>query len=215
MMMLEDMIEKLKPYKYYAVLLLILIGISTCLVLKLTEPKEVTSFPEVAQSQLSSVSSSSSASSSEPVSEKTIFVDIKGAVAKEGVYELPSGSRLTDLVKKAGGLTADAERRSINLAQKLNDEDAIIVAKQGEQIISDQQSPLASPSESDESSKINLNKATLADLQTISGIGAKRAQDILDFRESRGGFKSVEDLKNVSGIGDKTLEKLKDEVTVD
>ncbi|MFD0845585.1 helix-hairpin-helix domain-containing protein [Streptococcus saliviloxodontae] len=213
--MLEDMIEKLKPYKYYAVLLLILIGISTCLVLKLTEPKEVTSFPEVAQSQLSSVSSSSSASSSEPVSEKTIFVDIKGAVAKEGVYELPSGSRLTDLVKKAGGLTADAERRSINLAQKLNDEDAIIVAKQGEQIISDQQSPLASPSESDESSKINLNKATLADLQTISGIGAKRAQDILDFRESRGGFKSVEDLKNVSGIGDKTLEKLKDEVTVD
>lgn len=63
--------------------------------------------------------------------------------------------------------------------------------------------------------KINLNKADLSSLQTISGVGAKRAQDILDYRDSQGGFKTIDDLKNVSGIGEKTLEKLRQDVTID
>lgn len=145
------------------------------------------------------------------------MVDVKGAVNKEGVYSLPADSRVTDAIKAAGGFNGQADKKSVNLAQKISDEQVIYVASQGEAV-----SVISSPSASSESTltgssadKINLNTATLADLQTISGIGAKRAQDILDYRDSNGGFKSVDDLKNVSGIGDKTLEKLKAEVTID
>ncbi|MGT2960816.1 helix-hairpin-helix domain-containing protein [Streptococcus caballi] len=145
------------------------------------------------------------------------MVDVKGAVNKEGVYSLPADSRVTDAIKAAGGFNGQADKKSVNLAQKISDEQVIYVASQGEAV-----SVISSPSASSESTltgssadKINLNTATLADLQTISGIGAKRAQDILDYRDSNGGFKSVDDLKNVSGIGDKTLEKLKVEVTID
>lgn len=149
---------------------------------------------------------------------QTITVDVKGAVQKPGVYDLASGSRVTDAVQKAGGLTDKADQRSINLAQKLADEAVIYVATE------DEASPLLgsslvesshqSPSETTKG-KVNLNTATITDLQSISGIGAKRAQDIIDYRDSSGGFKSVDELSNVSGIGDKTLEKLREEVTVD
>lgn len=150
-----------------------------------------------------------------------IFVDIKGAVRKEGVYELTSGSRVTDVVKLAGGFTDDADKKSVNLAEKVADEAVIYVARVGEEV-----TPASTPSQAKntapsgaqqdaDSAQINLNTATLEELQTISGIGAKRAQDIIDYRDNNGGFSSVDDLKNVSGIGEKTLEKLKAEVTVD
>ena len=164
-----------------------------------------------------SASFSKEASTSSQVTSGKIFVDIKGAVKNEGVYELSNGSRVTDLVKKAGGFTDDADQKSVNLAEKLADEAVVYVARIGEDV-----TPATTPSqakngtqEGASSDKINLNTATLEQLQTISGIGAKRAQDIIDYREANGGFSSVDDLKNVSGIGEKTLEKLKAEVTVD
>lgn len=150
-----------------------------------------------------------------------IFVDIKGAVRKEGVYELTSGSRVTDVVKLAGGFADDADKKSVNLAEKVADEAVIYVARVGEEVTpastpSQIKNTAASGAQQDvDSAQINLNTATLEELQTISGIGAKRAQDIIDYRDSNGGFSSVDDLKNVSGIGEKTLEKLKVEVTVD
>lgn len=150
-----------------------------------------------------------------------IFVDIKGAVRKEGVYELTSGSRVTDVVKLAGGFTDDADKKSVNLAEKVADEAVIYVARVGEEVTpastpSQAKNTAASGAQQDaDSAQINLNTATLEELQTISGIGAKRAQDIIDYRDNNGGFSSVDDLKNVSGIGEKTLEKLKAEVTVD
>ena len=141
----------------------------------------------------------------------TITVDIKGAVKHEGVYTLPIDSRINDVIEKAGGFSEKADRKSVNLAQKLQDEAVIYVAAIGENISVIK----ANTKETSVKGKVNLNTATLADLQTISGIGEKKAQDILDYREANGGFKSVDDLKNISGIGDKTFEKLKDLVSVD
>ncbi|MCB4950830.1 helix-hairpin-helix domain-containing protein [Streptococcus mutans] len=153
----------------------------------------------------------------------TITVDIKGAVKHEGVYTLPIDSRIDDVIEKAGGFSEKADRKSVNLAQKLQDETVIYVAAIGENISVIRDSQEGKTSQADKANtketsvkgKVNLNTATLADLQTISGIGEKKAQDILDYREANGGFKSVDDLKNISGIGDKTFEKLKDLVSVD
>ena len=172
---------------------------------------------EVQQEESSSERVVETSASSQEVAD-FITVDVKGAVKKAGIYELKAGSRVHDAIQQAGGLLETADSKSINLAQKLTDEAVVYVAAEGEEA-----SPVtgtagtsgASSTGQDAAGKVNLNKATEADLQTISGIGQKRAQDIIAYRESAGGFKSVDDLKNVSGIGAKTLEKLKDYVTVD
>lgn len=150
----------------------------------------------------------------------TIMVDVKGAVKKQGVYSLPADSRVNELIEKAGGFSEKADRKSVNLAQKLQDEAVIYVASIGEDISVVDNSQKAAVNQSSNSQpavqdKINLNTASLADLQTISGIGEKRAQDIIDYREANGGFQSIDDLKNISGIGEKTFEKLKDLVSID
>lgn len=166
----------------------------------------------------SSILTSSVSSHQEREASDELVVDIKGAIQKEGVYHLKQGSRVTDLVEKAGGLTQDADKKRINLAAKLTDEEVIYVAREGEEGVDDVSvASSMSPDSSQTSSEkqINLNKATVTDLTSISGIGEKRAQDIIDYREQNGGFQSIEDLKNISGIGEKTFEKLKDNVSVD
>ena len=150
-----------------------------------------------------------------------LTVDVKGAVKNPGIYQLKKTSRINDAIQKAGGLTTDADSKSVNLAQKLTDEAVVYVATMGENAASVSsntgQSSTSGTSEvaSQKGNKVNLNKANLSDLQSISGIGQKRAQDILDYREANGKFNSVDDLKNISGVGAKTLEKLKEYVTVD
>lgn len=179
--------------------------------------EESAPFPEHSQVQQSEKPAQLEASEQE-VAVEDIVVDIKGAVHKEGVYKLAKGSRITDLIELAGGLTEQADKTAINLAEKLSDEKVIYVAKLGENI-----SVIKEPSSETQSAsadhqkpeKVHLNRASLADLQRISGIGAKRAQDIIDVRESLGGFKSLEDLRKVPGIGAKTLEKLKHDISLD
>ncbi|HGC7122381.1 TPA: helix-hairpin-helix domain-containing protein [Streptococcus agalactiae] len=145
-----------------------------------------------------------------------VTVDVKGAVNHPGVYSLPSQSRVTDAIKRAGGLSNLADSKSVNLAQKLQDEMVIYVAQKGEKItVVEEEKANNIATQGNSKGKINLNKADLSSLQTISGVGAKRAQDILDYRDSQGGFKTIDDLKNVSGIGEKTLEKLRQDVTID
>lgn len=150
-----------------------------------------------------------------------LTVDVKGAVKNPGIYQLKKTSRINDAIQKAGGLTTDADSKSINLAQKLTDEAVVYVATMSENAASIAsgagQSSTSGTSEvaSQKGNKVNLNTADLSELQTISGIGQKRAQDILEYREANGKFNSVDDLKNVSGVGAKTLEKLKEYVTVD
>ena len=224
---METWIEKIKEYKLF-------LGLAVGLViggLFLFWPKKPPQAPETVISQLemvyqetspkedTSLSSSSQQRSEEKMepSQEKIMVDVKGAVRQAGVYELPVGSRVYDAVQKAGGMTDEANSQSVNLAQKLEDESIVYVAKNGEEI-----APVASASagttsgeKQSKDGKVNLNTATEAELQTISGIGQKRAQDIIAYREEKGKFQSVDELKNVSGIGQKTLEKLKEHVTVD
>ncbi|MBF0786757.1 MULTISPECIES: helix-hairpin-helix domain-containing protein [unclassified Streptococcus] len=155
-----------------------------------------------------------------PISKQSIeslMVDVKGAVKKPGIYHLSVGSRVHDAVEAAGGLTEAADSKSINLAQKLSDEGVIYVATK-EEAISVVPTTRTAQTSSDKGVKeglVNLNTATEADLQTIAGIGTKRATDIIAYRESKGHFQSVDDLKDVPGIGSKSLENIRPYVTVD
>ena len=226
--MLEEIIEKIKEYKLFVGLAVVGAVLGGFFLIKGNHQP---------QNQIAALSQeiTSSSSSADEESEKIVSkakadeeesgqvtVDIKGAVKNPGVYELRAGARVHEAIQKAGGLTADAEAKSINQAQKLTDEAVIYVAKIGEEGADVTQTGQYQAEASDsagasggKSDKVNLNTATETELQTISGIGQKRASDIIAYRESNGRFKSVDDLKKVSGIGDKTLEKLKEYVTVD
>ncbi|UUM58439.1 helix-hairpin-helix domain-containing protein [Streptococcus suis] len=167
-------------------------------------------------SSASSEDQTKTASSSTEVSSQLV-VDVKGAVKNPGLYTLEHGSRVNDALLAAGGFSQEADQKSVNLAQKLSDEAVVYVASKGENIsvvASSNPSSAMSQNQDDKQGLVNLNTATEAELQTISGVGAKRAADIIAYREANGGFKSVDDLNNVSGIGDKTLENIRPYVTV-
>lgn len=176
----------------------------------------LTDFPQTEQTSNSSelVEETSTEVSEEP---SQLVVDVKGAVTEPGLYTLEADARVNDAVDAAGGLTSQADPKSINLAQKLSDEAVVYVASKDENIsvVASTTASSAMSQEEKNTSLVNLNTATEADLQTISGIGAKRATDIIAYRETNGGFKSVDDLNNVSGIGDKTMESIRPYVTVD
>ena len=145
---------------------------------------------------------------------KDIIVDIKGAVKKPAVYKVSSHARVNDVVALAGGLTDQADIKSINLAQKVTDEMTIYAASIGEDVTASEVKQ-AEQGDATTTDKVNINTADLAKLQTLRGVGAKRAQDIIDYREQNGPFKTPEDLGNVKGFGEKTIEKLKESITVD
>lgn len=162
--------------------------------------------------------SSTVASSSQ--AETEWFVDLKGAVAHPGMYRINEGMRLMDVIEQAGGFTEEADRNQVNLAKLLSDQEIVYVPKNGEEVPAMQQAaaaPTDSPqltNSSEDTEKININTADATQLQQLSGIGEKRAQDIINYREENGSFQSVEDLMKVSGIGQKTLEKLRNSITI-
>ena len=234
--MLETIIEKMKEYKILIGLSLIGLIIAGFFMINGQSSRQ-SNVAELAQETVTrseaeseeistGTKKNSQKEKAEPQtssSEESEFltVDVKGAVKNPGIYQLKKTSRINDAIQKAGGLTTDADSKSINLAQKLTDEAVVYVATMGENAASVSsntgQSSTSGTSEvaSQKGNKVNLNTADLSELQTISGIGQKCAQDILDYREANGKFNSVDDLKNVSGVGAKTLEKLKEYVTVD
>lgn len=138
-----------------------------------------------------------------------IVVDIKGEVKKPGVYEFQDGARVNDLVTKAGGFLQSADETQVNLAQKLQDEMIVIVPPQGDE----QQQTIPNGVGNDEQI-VKINYATINQLETLPGIGPSKAQAIIDHRDEYGLFKSKEDLLNVSGIGEKTLENLEQHIQV-
>lgn len=147
-----------------------------------------------------------------------ILVDVKGAVKYPGVYELTMENRVIDAIELAGGYTEEAETKAINHAQKLQDEMVIFVPKIGEVIENSLSGGIATsvpPQNSGNTNdKVNINNADEATLTTLPGIGPSKAQAIISYREENGPFESIDELKNVSGIGDKTFEKLMDLIDI-
>ena len=213
---MEAIIEKIKEYKIIVICTGLGLLVGGFFLLKPTPQtpvKETNLQAEVAAVSKDSVSENE-VKKEEPVEQDLITVDVKGAVKAPGIYDLPVGSRVNDAVQKAGGLTEQADSKSLNLAQKVSDEALVYVPTKGEEAAS-QQTTSGTASSTSKDKKVNLNKASLEELKQVKGLGRKRAQDIIDHRESNGKFKSVDELKKVSGIGAKTIEKLKDYVTVD
>ena len=215
---MEELIEKIKEYKIIVIcagLGLVLGGFFLLKPATQTPAKETN-----LQAEVTSVSKDSTDEKEEKnrkgesVEQDLITVDVKGAVKAPGIYDLPAGSRINDAVQKAGGLTEQADAKAINLAQKISDETLVYVPTQGEEV-SSQPASSSTGGASNKEKKVNLNKASLDELKQVTGLGGKRAQDIINHRESNGKFKSVDDLKKISGFGAKTIEKLKDYVTVD
>ena len=212
---MEAIIEKIKEYKIIVIFTGLGLLVGGFFLLKpapQTSVKETNLQAEVAA--VSKVSSTEKEEKEEPVEQDLITVDVKGAVKSPGIYDLPVGSRVNDAVQKAGGLTEQADSKSLNLAQKVSDEVLLYVPTKGEEAVN-QQIGSGTVSSTSKEKKVNLNKASLEELKQVKGLGGKRAQDIIDHRETNGKFKSVDELKKVSGIGAKTIEKLKDYVTVD
>ena len=173
----------------------------------------------------------------EEIKEEKVIVDVKGEVTTPGVYELLSTNTVMDAINMAGGLTKQSDTSNINLSKKLSDEMVIIIynsseikeMKKAKEVVcppcnnaciieEDKTAELKDEKIETENtqttSKININIATTEELQALSGIGETKAQAIVDYRTQNGKFEAIEDLKNVSGIGDSTFEKIKENITV-
>ena len=139
-----------------------------------------------------------------------IFVDIKGAVKKPGVYQMKAGDRVKDAIDAAGGLTAEADSQKVNLAQRVEDQMVIVVPKVGEEA---EAIPAGVTSkETSKEGKVNINTATVEELKTLKGVGEKKAEAIIEYRKKNGSFQTKEDLMKVRGIGKKLFESFQERI---
>lgn len=149
-----------------------------------------------------------------------IVIYITGAVKNEGIYEMEENSRIADCIEKSGGLTEDANINNINLAYIIQDGMKIHIPKNGEDtnsLIDNTNTYVTKENddkETSKSNKININTATQTELESLPGIGPSTATKIIDYRKKIGKFNSIEDLMEVSGIGENKYSKIKDLITV-
>jgi len=150
-----------------------------------------------------------------------VVVYVCGAVRRPGVYHLGADARVADLLEAAGGASAKAELQGVNLAARLTDGEQVVVPKEGAPVVAGATGAGATGSGGatgsaggTASAPVDLNTATLEQLDALPGIGPATAQKIIDYRTANGGFKTVDDLKNVSGIGDAKFADLQPLVTV-
>ena len=146
-----------------------------------------------------------------------MYVDIKGAVKLPGMYEVTSDMRVLNVIDMAGGLKETADDSQVNFSQRIEDQMVIYIPIEGEElsetVIAGTNSNTANISK-DEDGKINLNQATKEELMTLSGVGEKKAEKIIEYREENGSFKTIEDLKNVNGFGEKSFESLEKYISI-
>ena len=144
-------------------------------------------------------------------SNSTIVVEIKGEVMKPDVYTLSEGSIIKDLIEMAGGLTNEADISNINRAKEINNHDLIIIRNIND-VNMETEIENNEVSEESNDGKISINNSDISKLKEIPGVGEVKAKSIILYREKNNGFKSIEELKNVDGIGEKTFEKIKDSI---
>ena len=155
---------------------------------------------------------SASGDAQEEAAVPVIAIHVSGAVLNPGVYELPEGSRANDAIEAAGGASEDAVPDALNLARVLSDGEQIIVPTVEEQERLEEAAVAGQTL--DAGGKVNINTATVEQLDSLPGVGESTAQTIIADRKENGPFGSPEDLKRVSGIGDKKYEDLADLITV-
>jgi len=137
-----------------------------------------------------------------------LSVHVVGAVSYPGVYRLEEGDRVIDAIEEAGGPLPEADLESLNLAQTVNDGQKVMVPRLGEEAAS------SSSKGEGESDRVNINNASEKELEELPGIGPTLAGRIVSYREKSGGFRSVEELKQVTGIGEKKFAEIKDLVEI-
>ena len=142
------------------------------------------------------------------------IVDIKGEIINPGTYEGKENERVIDIIKKAGGVTDKADLSNINLSEKIYDEMLIRINSIDEKNNNELENKVTIQDEIIKDDKISINSATESELLQINGIGKTKANNIIKYRNKYGKFKKIEDIKNVSGIGDSTFEKIKDFIKI-
>ena len=215
---------KSKVEEYWKIILIILVG--SCLVLiiyfntqrKTEDISEIDPYEELlaeVKGEVDQMSETPLAEDEQTDSDTVaiMMADIKGAIHNPGVYKMEEGHRIIDLVEKAGGLLSEAESNAVNFAQKVEDQMVVYIPKVGEEDISIPASPVNKAQEQ-ESGKVNINEADEAGLMTLNGIGSSKAASIIQHRDEKGFFKTIDEIKNVSGIGEATFNNLKDSITV-
>lgn len=154
----------------------------------------------------------------ETIPDEKMYVDVKGAVNKVGMYEVSSDMRVSNVIDMAGGLTDIADEKQINFSQRLEDQMVIYIPYEGEEISENQFKSITNNSGStnqrETTDLININQATKEELMLLNGVGEKKAEKIIEYREENGSFKAIEDLKNVNGFGEKSFESLKNCISI-
>ncbi len=224
---MESILDFIKKYKYLMLsgIIILVMMLGEILVYVFKDRKEESDNNE----NIVSMVEEQAIVESEPeiVQEENITIDIKGEVTNPGVYKLPVGSRVIDAIKISGGITKKADTSMLNLSKILTDENVIIVYnKYSQQSVKyiekecncdaciNNSNVSSGSSENSINQKISINKATKEELMNLSGIGESKAIDIINYRNENGLFKSIEELKQVNGIGDKLFEKIKDQITI-
>ena len=207
--------DLLKNKKYVYILIgciVIIISVITCVIIESNDEKKNTlstdqSFTNLSNNEIE-----------DNKEENEIVVHIAGEVKIPGIIRIKEGSRIIDVIEKAGGYTDQADTEKVNLAYEVKDEQKIVIPninqKDDESKIIDDDESFVKDNGNSSSSKVNINTATQSEFESLTGIGPSMASKILDYREKNGKFKSIEELKNVPGIGSSKFESIKDEICI-
>jgi competence protein ComEA len=199
---MKDWLE-IHKFKLLAVMVLLIIIIVYFFIR--SDVQDDIAFEENTSPLINETSQKTNLANEEPI---IIMVDVKGAVKIPGVYVAEEGERIIDIIKNAGGFTDKADQNQVNLAQYVEDEMVIHVPNLGDS------ENLQIGSNLSQNNLVNINKASESELQTLPGIGPSKALAIIEYRDTNGGFQSVDDIKKISGIGEKTFEKLEPHISI-